>query len=1058
MPQLSRRHDKRDIPLSDYDVELLYDIVNRAEARSAITKRPLAALWNIYDSTPAISEHGDDLDKRFFDFLVNFSLPEYRGRPLLETFRTLLRAQDIILKDTEGPQAQEEQKLPPHYDGHEGSLVEAEDEWRRPTRRVSFTSLYDTTKEIERQLDPRPPSRASVSKLDIDRFTLPQPNQSRKWTRRQLKDPGSLLGATADSFTDDQQDPWNLQASSNRPRTSALNNRRYGHRRTLASNSPSETLSYDSSTAISAASQGSDPSCIPNYPPELLYRPTKTKLVRYADVFIAHREAATRRLVLDKWNRKAIDIIGERYYWESRAAEIDRKALLGQALSAWRTIHRERARLAKVERFYDHLSSRADFARDLYLMGRAFSHWLVSAANRVAETHVARRHLLRLKYFNAWHEITVAQELKAQRLGMKRAFNPLIRRYALLLDTQAHALTIYHRNLTKVVFYRWFHTLCEKNAPKYRDRHLKKDALLYWIQKLRAHREYEVNASTKYQRRVIVKVFSIWAQKTRIDLGGNHQADGFNRDHLTRGVLEKWHLEARLNPIANQVNRMQDWRVARTFFNTWLQRARPIIRADNVNELRVQQNAWTAWNDRLRIHTVQLQINARIRMQALYQWVLAERAILMRRSYDRRIMKNTLQQALSHFRERKNAWNQQEALATMKRRQVVQRSLLSRWEAFLDQQRHRESVATETYRHRVQQKYIQRMRDSLADVRYLRAKAQHGRFYFLTMRIIRRWRSATVDSQKKRRQDAYARMRRLIKVNMASRSFAAWSQQLRRVQSLDQIALPLQQTRSTDVLLQHFRAWRSRELLISQMYEHGAQKSDSELQTRYLRSWREKAKRYSRLEDQAAQFQRAHTTIVCSVLLRRISLRALMIHQRDANADATADAIRDRHWNRHLHSIFRHWADRAAMAVLQDDSPTAGRARNLAPDPESEIYASRLFDTQPSDTRRIEDLTAFDEFSRLGDSFPLLPSALHTVTPRYLSTPSKRAARARALANLSTTPGTPTRTPFAARIRAEALEARELQTPPPKAKATREGVGKSNLGQHVSSSDDTTQE
>lgn len=1019
-------------------------------------------MWHTYDSTPAISEHGDDVDKRFFDFLVNFSLSEYRGRPLLETFRTLLREQDIIIKDTDDPQAQEEERLSPHYDRHEDSLVEAEDEWRRPTRRVSFTSLYDTTKEIERQLDSRPPSRASVSRLDIDRSTLLRPDQSRKWTRRQLKDPGSLLGDTVDSIVDGHHGTLSVQTGANRPRTSVLRSRRYDHRSAVARESPDESLSNESSTAATEASQGSDSSYHPHHPPELLYKPTKTKLLRYADVFLAHRETATLRQILNKWNRKALDLTGERYYWESYAAEIDRKALLGQALSSWRTSHKERVRLAKKERFYDHLSSRADFARDLYLMGRAFSHWLVIAANRVAETHVARRHLLRLRYFNAWHEITVAQELKAQRLGMKRAFNPLIRRYALLLESQAHALTTYHRNLTKVVFYRWFHTLCEKIAPKYRDRHLKKDTLLYWCQKLRVHREQRFDAGAKYQRGIITKVFLTWARKTRIDLGGNHQADGFNKAHLVRSALEKWNVEARLRPIVGQVNRMQDWRVARAFFNTWLRRARTIIRADRVNELRAQQNVWTAWNDRLRINTVQIQINARVRLQSLYQWVLAERTALMKRSCDRRVMKNALQQALSSFREKRNALNQQEALAATRRKQNVQRFVLFRWKAHLDRQRHQESVVTEAYNRRIQHQSIRRMQDSVANVRYLQAKAQHGGFYFLTMRIIRKWRSATVDSLKRKRQDAYARMRRLVKINMARRSFAAWSGHLRRVQDLDKVALPMQQTRSADVLLQHFRAWRSRNLLISEMYEFATQKSDSEFQKRYLRSWKEKFEIYSRLEDQATQFQRAHTTVFCSALLRRISLRALMIHQRDANADATADAIRERHWNRHLHRIFRHWVERTVRELFRDDSPTAGRARNPLSD--DEAYTDRLFDTQPPDTRTVEQSSSFEEIPRLGDGFPrtpdvpqTIPSAtMYSVTPGYLGTPTRRIARARALANISTTPGTPTQTPFAARIRADVLSAKDLRTPPPKAR--RKDVGRSNLGQHVSSSDETTQE
>lgn len=48
-------------------------------------------------------------------------------------------------------------------------------------------------------------------------------------------------------------------------------------------------------------------------------------------------------------------------------------------------------------------------------------------------------------------------------------------------------------------------------------------------------------------------------------------------------------------------------------------------------------------------------------------------------------------------------------------------------------------------------------------------------------------------------------------------------------------------------------------------------------------------------------------------------------------------------------------------------------------------------------------------------------SASPLATPNYMTSPSKRAARARALAQMSTTPATPLHTPFASRLlRAEA--------------------------------------
>lgn len=1029
--------------------------------RASTTHRPLAALWSIYDSTLANAELDDEVDKRYFDFLVNFSRSEFRGRPLLETFRSLLREQNIILREqdvileaADSPQAQEVENQIADADRQGVLSGEDEDEWRRPTRRVSFTSLYDTTREVERQLEPRSASRASVSKLDIDRSALPILDESRIWTREQLESPIRSRWDVTEPTPNKRTKAHNTGLRGSNAKKSPESDFAPARNALFHENDLAESSLDESSPISSEADYQPDPSSPPLHAPDLLYRPTKTKLIRYADVFNENREAALLRRILGWWSKKALDLVKVLYYWEYRAVEVDRKAILGEALSAWRALHQKKAQEAKTERLFEHLSKRADFARDLYLVGRVLSHWLVTAAKRVEETHVARRHLLRIKYFNAWRDITVIQELKAQRLGVKRPFKLLVRKYAIVLESQAKALNTYHHNLTRIVFYRWFWALCYARAPQYRDRHLKKDALTCWSQRLITHDQQQRDAACSYQQRAMRKALSAWAQKTRIDLGGNHQADGFKRSHLVYDTFKKWLLQAKLTPLAKQINRMQDWRVAREFFTIWHLRARMCIKANTVDHLRLKQNAWTAWNDELRVKTLTSQTNDRLRSQALYQWVLAQRAVLLRRACDRRISKDAMQRLTFGFRNSRRQWNRQEAQVADRQQQALFRSTFECWKLQMNMQRERENMAVDFSAHRSQQKWFHGMRHISAHIRQMEAQAGHAVFYFLTTKAIRRWRLATAESQKRRRQDAYARMRRQVKINLARRLLWTWRSRLVCLQDLDRMAHNAQRTRLLGILSRKFNTWRSQTLFISQMNLRATEKKSTGLRALSLQSWSEKLQSTLRLEDQAVQLHGLRMSAVCSALIRRMSLRAFEIHRREANADA----MRDRHWAKHVRNILRHWAERVAGEITSDDSPTARRARQLQP--EDEVMQSQIHEDGPLEPHEAEEWTASEDDLDAGDRVLHLPSktqplAVQTVTPGYLSTPSKRVARARALANISTTPGTPSRTPFAARVRAEMLRTRETQTAPPKSR--RDSAGRSNLGQHVSFSNEARQ-
>lgn len=182
------------------------------------------------------------------------------------------------------------------------------------------------------------------------------------------------------------------------------------------------------------------------------------------------------------------------------------------------------------------------------------------------------------------------------------------------------------------------------------------------------------------------------------------------------------------------------------------------------------------------------------------------------------------------------------------------------------------------------------------------------------------------------------------------------------------------------------------------------------------------------LQSRADQFYHLKMSEMCSAQLRRFSMRAFEMRRREQDADA----MRDRHWNKHLRNILRHWVSRTQSSVYQGMINNTTTERRQEKEPTDAGYATASNEDQPQSanendlgaTRKAEEWTAFEaDLLEGGDwvpSFDNEPSATSTPMPApgYLNTPSKRAARAKALANLSTTPVTPFRPPFAARLRA----------------------------------------
>ncbi|KAL2372635.1 hypothetical protein RJ035_006999 [Blastomyces gilchristii] len=1022
------------LSLSDQDVNILLQIISRAEQQPDVHRHRFRAIFTAYDSV--LSENGivAETDRTYLRFLFQLGGKSVPGDTLSEKFEMLLLRMGIKLEyddeAREGVRADEVTTADPETNDAQAEEEHAE-QWQpnryptlrgQRTRRASFNSIYDAANETTQRSIYRPSSRSSVSRLELGtRILSPSPSSG--------EDPVSHTPA-----------PANLETGSRMTDNRATVNttRRQSHARAIIAqpgqshgnlNAPRLNIGVNENKVTNHikpnrlsldSSDGSDDEplehddIIPGVqvPPELIYQPSLSHLLRDASTFNMYRQRGAVRRIFTEWSERAKRKQQNFNNMQKIASKHDASTLQRQAFDIWRTTLRQKRQEAQTVRFFKHLEKRAARARDLYLMTKAFTHWAQVTSDEVEKTSAARRHILCIKYFSAWREITAVNEMKAQRLALMKPFKAWKTKVQRFRNDDTKAVSVYHENLARSAYWKWFWTFCDRRAPQWRDYRLKHKSLLSWLRALRTQRERDQEIDMDAKQTWLKAVFKKWSQKTRSIVSAQLQADSQWKVELAGKCFSEWRIRTHLEPVAIKVSASVNSRILRSSLKTWALQARMSRHAREVDRLRVMRNAWTTWNDDLRCLALSSRIDERIVLQALYKWVLIARFRLMSRIHEQRLKREMLARLTFNSRGIYTRLLRQEEDFRAHRSRELLRSKIYDWREKLATQRRRDHVAFAFYAPRIEQETLDIWRRKMRHVSELESWAEDARFYLLMTGCLKQWRTATADSSKKRRQDAYAAVRRKIKMNLAGTALSALRSKAVANSNLERQADDMDRNRLFKLGIGLFDKWRAATARRRANVRDSEIYYSRQLAYSYLTRMVGLLTKIRAQNDKAIQFQEIHVSALGATQLRKLSLR---IFQMKASLE-TADALHERNLRKHLRNMFKHWYGKVTRLLDERGgelpgyhTPGAGGIdydyTNVTPTPHRTNEAWPLVDST---------LT----LSELGP-LPAFTAQTPLPTPGYLNSPSKRAARARALAQVSTTPATPIRTPFAARLRAQ---------------------------------------
>ena len=737
---------------------------------------------------------------------------------------------------------------------------------------------------------------------------------------------------------------------------------------------------------------------------ELLYRPSETQFLRDADTFQHFRIRALLRKTLQRWSSRSRLNRREHKATAFAAALYDRHVLLQQSTESWRSqLHLSR-QATKARKFYHALEDRASKARDLYLLTKAFTHWLESTAEQVLQTDAARQHILRLKYFSAWREITAVNELKVRRHTLRKCFRQWREGSSQCRQRGDWAIVHHNEHLARWVHWKWFWTFCEIRIPIWRDARAKRTYFVRWNRVVHKIQEREWDVKHEKIDRRLSTVLTPWLENARNSLVRTRKAETLYHRNVQLTVLKCWIRRRQYVHREQHVINMVDWRVAGTTFALFIARFRSQRQAALICKLRIARNAWTVWNDNLRSRIMAHRINDRVVIEALYRWVIAERSSLLVRLQKERLQKaaiTRLYQRCSEVRARRN-----DTLRKMveKRNGRIVKELIHSWRSKTLRCLQNVSMAHAFLAPRLTGQSITLLSNTYQQVQQLSTWATRYDFFVTGKRILKTWRNEVDESKKRKRQRAYGQVRRRSKIALASGLFSRWKEKTNYLRRTDEETMTYNQERLFSRATDMFDHWRARtESMLSLAYQSEDYWME-QTAVKQLRLWHSHHSNKEEEEGKAATFYDLHLANIASSWLHALRLKII-----DNRAhEAKASALIKYYERRRIGGLFRQWQSRT-MEKLQRPIPSIPPSSRVRRSPIGYIVPTASVVPEVVGSEVLEPAFSRSDWIRPQDVY-----AAATPAPGYLSTPSKRAARAKALTGTSMTPAG---TPFSSRLR-----------------------------------------
>ncbi|KAI9746170.1 MAG: hypothetical protein M1818_000851 [Claussenomyces sp. TS43310] len=1002
------------------DVAILHDIVVHAQALlPALPEQerlPTNALFNVYYATlPSIGVDADH-DSRYARIL--FKIGGMRGGgSLYEKFEAILSRMDIEIQFEPETDNEHYEESPSGFQPHRDAQYRSAAQLARPVkelrnghrRRNSESSVWDFGVEPERtgtrsrsMVFTSSPDPAVLNRSRSDHFITSgkdAPKAGRIFASAAVersqwdRDVGAWLklGKAYDS-NESRDIPTSIHQSTRLQRPLHFDD---NHNRTedsaLAASVDNRSIRYMNNGIAGAGVQSSSRMERAGWftSSSKAFADSRLTLIRQRGV----QKSALRLYQL--WLQKTLKQKQKNANLSLSARHRDRQILLRQAFDTWRTVLQEYHQQVETERFFAHLGRRTNRARDLYLLAKAFSHWARCVSDQLQRTSIARRHVLSLRYFEAWRDITAVKELKVRRHIIKKGFGIWQKGRAIKSNDVSKSIAAYEANIIKKIFWAWLRSFCEREALAWWAIRTKHKTFSIWLYTYREHQVRKEDTISDYERRSKETMLLLWARKSEKHTTSQREATMRQVLMSCAKHLLKWRFESTLLRPERQLRTILDIGVKTETLKIWSLRAWQERQATTLYFSKRMRDAWITWIYKFRCRVLQSRGSERITIRALYQWVVKERLILGRRLMDRSLKQAGMQIMIRKSRLLIERESRDLCVAQAFAKRKLQKRRITHWRYRMCCHQNYNLVAINARSRQTSSDAFVKWVRQAQHVKQLQRWAGDGEFYFVASGTLKLWRSATETSKREKQRATYAQFRRKVKMHVASSVFLNWHHQVKAIMVQNDIVDSVRRNRSVIASLEIFDRWRAHTEEIGDLEAFRQQN----MLKRTLNIW---SVNFDGLQRHQLRARSWFEDRLEAQLLKKWSRNALQLRVQQY----VVAELREKHGKRLSRKILAHWRHGRSQERQSGLSPgNAVAALN------EHVGFER--------TERAEIWSEFGE-EHSDDWVRNLNLTNVSHLPGYLSTPSKRATRAMTFMKLpSTTPSATLSAPAERYLRAQ---------------------------------------
>lgn len=720
--------------------------------------------------------------------------------------------------------------------------------------------------------------------------------------------------------------------------------------------------------------------------PMALFEPSEMQLEINAEAFLATSTWNLTRRVLHVWHDSAIRTLENHAQAYQIATVHDHRTLLRQALSGWQA-KVETAREQKSRQRYLHsLEERAKRARNIFLLTKVFTHWATSSRDERIRTSVAMHHVLKVTYFKRWKAVASENQIKVRRVLLLKVFAVWQRTTSRRLLLQKDATAHYEDTLLRKCKTTWFWQLLSRRVEGRHDQRTQRRSLGRLMMVCQSHRVQLQQAEALHNSTIARS--SLQALCMCLDQRDQDRISAQKlRGRVTmQRTVYSLQTQVKLAPIAKTLTLKLSLDLQRKALRVWRLHLSLSRQASQVDRKRVLQTAWTNWNDELRCRALGQSINERVLVENLYRWVLRERAELLRRAVDSKLLNRALKWWLARAQQSRDRLQELEAVFAERQRRRRMASGIFTLHVAMRKHEDKARAALEFANSRALPRVLVTLREKTDHLARLAKWSRDARFYGLCSGSVKLWHKQTGEHKQHRRREAYRQIRAKIKIRVVGQCLMQWRTKAIEIHSINGEADRRAHTRVATVGTRAFNQWHARTVQLVDLNARATGIDHQKLLDSALSAASAKRSELAKMDQRANDFRHETDLVLLASALRRAQWATFTSTRRSDSADA----LRARNRDLHLKHMLKHWANRTASRRLAAQAETTaqdhGEPESPSLRPASRSW-SRTNDRNPS-------------------SSPPLLTAIPS-TPAYLRSParSRRAGRFRPL--LTPAPVTP---------------------------------------------------